>query len=133
VGSLVGASYGLPVQDRISPELDGRRAPFATWAYRPAYLPHELAIEMAVDTPLTEPELFYLAFASRRRLGADARAVTRVAIGMPVGGPRSAAAQAIEARGLVSFHVADRFVMTIGLDGERAGTAIDVGALAICA
>lgn len=42
---------------------DGRLgAPFPTWKYVPEYLPAGFAIEVAQDTPLTEPELFYLGF-----------------------------------------------------------------------
>ncbi len=36
--------------------------PFPTWAYTPSYLPAGLAIDVGVDTPLNEPEFFYLGF-----------------------------------------------------------------------
>jgi hypothetical protein len=37
--------------------------PFETCAYCPPYLPSGKAIELAVGTPLSEPEFFYLRFA----------------------------------------------------------------------
>jgi len=37
-------------------------APFPTWAYYPSYLPRGLAIQIAEETTLHEPELFYLPF-----------------------------------------------------------------------
>jgi hypothetical protein len=39
---------------------------FPTWRYTPPYLPDGLAIEVAAGTPLTEPEIFYLAFRRTR-------------------------------------------------------------------
>lgn len=40
-------------------------APFATWTYRPDYLPPGLAIEFAEGGALAEPELVYLPFVRR--------------------------------------------------------------------
>jgi hypothetical protein len=37
-------------------------APFPTWAYYPSYLPPGLSIQIAAETTLHEPELFYLPF-----------------------------------------------------------------------
>ncbi len=37
-------------------------APFPTWAYYPSYLPPGLSIQIAEETTLREPELFYLPF-----------------------------------------------------------------------
>ncbi len=37
-------------------------APFPTWAYYPSYLPPGLSIQIAEETTLHEPELFYLPF-----------------------------------------------------------------------
>ncbi len=39
--------------------------PFPAWAYRPAYLPAPLAIQIADDVPLAEPLWFHLGFARR--------------------------------------------------------------------
>ena len=46
----------------LRPERDGERPPFATWAYRPSYLPPGTAIEFAHGVPLHEPELAWLPF-----------------------------------------------------------------------
>ena len=35
---------------------------FPTWRYAPSYLPEGLAIDVADDTPLSEPAIFYLSF-----------------------------------------------------------------------
>src|SRR5688572_12649793 len=36
--------------------------PFPAWTYTPPYLSAGVAIEVAIDTPLNEPEFFYLGF-----------------------------------------------------------------------
>jgi Glyoxalase-like domain len=38
------------------------RPPFPTWSYTPSYLPGGLAIKIAVDTPIAEPEFLFLPF-----------------------------------------------------------------------
>jgi hypothetical protein len=68
-------------------------APFATWQYRPQYLPPGLVIEVAENTTLQEPALFYLPFAQRsgpplyeplnHRL--PVRRVDNIAVGLPAG------------------------------------------------
>jgi hypothetical protein len=44
----------------------GNAAPFPAWAYRPAYLPDSLSVQVAADTKNTEPMYFYLFFAARQ-------------------------------------------------------------------
>jgi hypothetical protein len=46
-----------------------QQPPFPTWTYAPSYLPAGLTIDIAVDTPLTEPEFFYLGFQRGRARG----------------------------------------------------------------
>jgi hypothetical protein len=41
-------------------------APFAKWDYQPIYLPDFLSIQVADNTPLSEPMYFYLSFARRQ-------------------------------------------------------------------
>jgi hypothetical protein len=41
-------------------------APFPTWDYHPIYLPDFLKIQVAGNTPLSEPMYFYLSFARRQ-------------------------------------------------------------------
>lgn len=40
--------------------------PFPVWDYHPIYLPHSLKIQVADNTPLSEPMYFYLPFATRQ-------------------------------------------------------------------
>jgi hypothetical protein len=102
--------------------------PFPAWAYRPSYLPAGLAIDMAVDTPLNEPEFFYLGFQRGRARqvpepAAHAIAATRVtsvSIGAPAPGPQSMAARSAVAGGVLSFNSSGEFVL--GLTFDRAGT-----------
>lgn len=47
---------------------NNEKPPFATWEYRPAYLPESLSIQVAMNCEvLTEPWLFFLPFALQRR------------------------------------------------------------------
>lgn len=41
-------------------------APFPSWDYHPVYLPDFLKIQVADNTPLSEPMYFYLSFAARQ-------------------------------------------------------------------
>lgn len=41
---------------------------FQTWDYHPIYLPDSLKIQVAENTPLTEPMFFYLPFATRQEM-----------------------------------------------------------------
>jgi hypothetical protein len=108
--------------------------PFPTWSYRPAYLPPDLSIEIAVDTPLTEPEFFYLPFQPRRaRPGQEptdhAIPVGDVAgftIGLPSGQPRSIAGREIAAAGLLSFEPSDDHVLRLTFDNRTSGETADL-------
>jgi Glyoxalase-like domain len=106
--------------------------PFPTWAYRPSYLPPQIAIEIARDTPLSEPEFFYLGFQrGRARPGQEpvthavpASELTGVRIWGLTSGPRSPAATAVQAAGLVTLDKADHYLMELTFDGgSHAGSA----------
>jgi hypothetical protein len=110
------------------------RPPFPTWPYRPPYMPPGIAIEIAVGTPLSEPEMFFIPVARRPdAIGREptahlisAAAITRVEVGVPGGGARSAAARSVEAAGAVSFMAADEHLMTMTLDAHRTGGTADL-------
>lgn len=59
--------------DRISPfgicfrpkNILDRTVKFASWSYKPAYLPQHLEVHIAQNTSLSEPMWFFLGFASR--------------------------------------------------------------------
>ncbi len=109
----------------------GGRA-FSAWA--PTYLPAGLAIEIAVDTPLTEPEFFYLGFQrGRARVGQEPvthaiplTEITDVSIGGPATDPRSMAAQWAAAIGLASFDSSSDHVLRLTFDQAITGGAADL-------
>lgn len=90
----------------LRPKADVRaeQVPFPTWAYTPSYLPEGFAIDVAVDTPLNEPEFVYLGFqrGQAQRVhepvahGIAATVVTDVSIGTPVPCQQSIAARSAE-------------------------------------
>lgn len=52
----------------------GETPPFPSWDYHPVYLPESLKIQIADNTPLSEPMYFYLSFAMRQdKVAADKR------------------------------------------------------------
>lgn len=110
----------------------GQDPPFPTWSYRPPYSP--VAIDIGLGTPLTEPELFFFRFPRPAdALRAEPRAhalplanVTAVTVGLPGPSARSAPLRAVEAAGLVSFPVADEYLMTLAFDGETRSEAVDL-------
>lgn len=102
--------------------------PFPSWPYRPAYLPPELAIDVA-ESPLNEPAYFHLGFARRgrptndqpRAHAAGVERITGVTIDSPVTGMRSTATQAIEDTGLLSIRPGTQWQMQITFDRARTG------------
>ena len=114
----------------------GTGPPFASWAYRPPYLPAPLAIDVAEDTPLGEPGFFHLDFARVERFLADPprhplglRRLTAVEIALTVTGALSPAARAVEAALGVSFRRASESLLTLAFDGAPvagAGASADL-------
>ena len=108
------------------------QAPFATWEYRPPYLPESLAIQMADNSQMISlPLLFFIPFGRRPDADDEARrppldhpaglrAITRLHIGVS----RADAAGSLEQRTverecpLVSFVPADEHLLEIGFDNE---------------
>ena len=108
--------------------------PFASWAYHPPYLPPDLAIHVAENTPLSEPALFYLGFArgaaqmqpQPRAHALGVRGISSVEIGLPGRAARSAAAQIVQTVGLVQFVESERHRMTVTFDDARRGESSDL-------
>jgi hypothetical protein len=117
-----GASpFGLILR---SADESAREPPFPSWAYRPPYLPSLLAIDVAEDTPLEEPALFYLPFARPPAVVAaqprqGAMRLATVDVEGPYPAPISPAAQRLVDAGLVTFSPAPAHVLTLGVDGGR--------------
>jgi hypothetical protein len=101
--------------------------PFASWSYRPAYMPGGSAIEVAHDVPSWEPALFYLPFV--RHPAATGRApiihpagigaITHVALTLPhdrVASP--ALEQALDAHLLTTRSGTD-YLLELGFTGKR--------------
>jgi Glyoxalase-like domain len=110
--------------------------PFETWAYRPAYLPAGLAIDMAATSPQTREPLVFLAAtrrpdaepgSARQPLvhAAGVREVSAVRIGVPGAEPLSATLQAVEATGVATFPRGAEHRLELGFDGERQGGSVD--------
>lgn len=108
--------------------------PFATWAYHAPYLPQPVSIGIGVNTPLTEPEILYVNFAtspaSKDRepiahpLGV--KEITSVRIGLPGGSAQSPGAKAVAAAGLVEFFESADFVADVLFDGTIAQKSADL-------
>jgi hypothetical protein len=120
---------------RATGDPPGSALPFPTWAYHPSYLPPEITIDVARDTPLSEPEFFCLAFqGARARLepqpvthGVPASEITGILIHGPGPQPRSVAARAIEAAGLITFHEAEEHRLELIFDRATHGGTADLG------
>jgi len=96
-------------------------APFATWEYRPKYLPSGMAIEFAEGVPIEEPELVCLPFVQRS--GAPAheptdhalpiRHVSGITIGLPGAASLCQASQAVGSAGLVTYGYAPEYLFAL--------------------
>jgi hypothetical protein len=124
--------FGIVLRARSTPDAEG--CPFPSWVYRPRYLPASLGIEIAEGTPLEEPEFLYLGFQrGRARQGAEptthrisASKITAVDIALPTLRSRSNAARALETMGLVSYTIADDYVVSLTLDNGTSANAADL-------
>jgi hypothetical protein len=102
-------------------------APFATWAYRPNYLPSGAVIEFAEDVPLEEPELVYLPFL--RRSGPPAhepadhslliRQLCSLTVGLQSAASLSQASRAALSAGLVNYRFAAEHVLELVFSAAR--------------
>lgn len=114
---------------------DGRadEPPFSTWAYTPGYLPAGLSIDVAVDTPLNEPEFFYLGLGHGRTrpmhepsAHTNAAVITGVTIGTPVPSQQSMAARSAAASGVLLYHESSDYVLGVTFDGARTRRTVDL-------
>jgi len=107
-----------------------------TWAYRPAYLPADVAIDMAVTSLVALEPLIFLAptrrpdaapRATRQPLvhAAGVREVSAVQIGVPETEPLSGTLRAVEATGIATFPREVEPRLELGFDGERQGGSAD--------
>ncbi|HKE37355.1 MAG TPA: VOC family protein [Candidatus Baltobacteraceae bacterium] len=109
------------------------RPPFPTWAYHAPYLPPQVAIGIALATPLTEPEFLYLNFAtspqSKAREPLDhplgLREITHVRVGSPAKA-QSQAAKTTAALGIASFTDSREYVVELFFDHAVKGESADL-------
>jgi hypothetical protein len=96
-------------------------APFESWAYHPRYLPADKSIFFAQNTPLREPELFYLSWPNPQQSSATQpkqhkaplQKMLSVSVGMPsIANLSDAALQAVKA-GLMKFHTSPAHELVI--------------------
>ena len=116
------ASGACPFGIVFRPEsIHAGEAPFATWQYRPSYLPAGHAIGVAEGMTLHEPALFYLPFA--RRSGAPAhepldhglpiQRIDQVSVGLPASAALSEASMRVASEGVVRYFPADQNVLEL--------------------
>ena len=104
--------------------------PFDAWAYHPRYLPADKSILFAKDTPLSEPELFYLSWPNPQLSSASQPKqhksplirMLSVSVGMPSVNHLSAAAQAAVGAGLLTFHTSAAHELVIYFEANEAVT-----------
>jgi hypothetical protein len=104
--------------------------PFESWAYHPCYLPADKSILFAKDTPLTEPELFYLSWPNPQSSSAlqpkqhkgPLQRMLSVSVGMPSLGNLSAASQQAVSAGLLKFHTSATHELVIDFQASEVVT-----------
>ena len=121
------------------PKLDANeKPPFATWEYRPAYLPESLSLQVGMNCEvLTEPFLLFTPFALRRpdaqtgarrqplQHAAGFREITHVELVIPQVHSPSQELRAIMDNRLVRVSEGAKPLMTLGFDGEPRGKHAD--------
>jgi len=115
----------------------GRAAlpPFASWDYRPPYLPEPRVIAMGLNSPqVGEPLLFHLGFGRRPDAvareplahSAGLRELTRITIATPQTQEPSPELRTLLAAGLLRLERASAYLMTLSFDGEGAAAGADL-------
>ncbi len=134
-GICVGPSAGADAARSPGQLTEGAGRPFDGWAYRPAYLPDNLAITVA-ETRLDEPLLFQVPFgpvgtgsapSEPFEHGLGPRELTQVTVSSPVAATSRACVELAEAAP-VRFETQDggRPVMSLTFDEGRAGGSADL-------
>jgi hypothetical protein len=106
---------------RPSPDTVEAPPPFPTWRYTPPYLPADIAIDVADDTPLAEPAVFHMAVAGVRGRRAEQpidhqpplRTVSRASIEGPLPSEPSATRRALAGSPTFAFGAAPSYLLTL--------------------
>lgn len=104
--------------------------PFSAWPYRPLYLPPTKSILFAEHTTLHEPELFYMGWSNTQASAASqpkehANGLLRllaVSVGVPAGTLLSASSLAVQSAGLLGFHTASQYELTLSFESTQSLT-----------
>lgn len=104
--------------------------PFESWAYHPRYLPADKSILFAKDTPLSEPELFYLSWPNPqissstqpKQHKAPLQRMLSVSVGMSSLGNLSAVALQAVNVGLLKFHTSAAYELVLDFQASEAVT-----------
>lgn len=111
--------------------------PFATWAYRPPYLPPGLQIDLGQNSArLTEPLLGYIPFGGRPDTYPDERkqplahatgfqAITGLRLSLPLTEPLSPPLAAVERAGWVQFEPDQAHLAEVTFDQASQGQVAD--------
>jgi hypothetical protein len=111
---------------RRTKEMDDN-APFPSWDYQPIYLPDTLRIQVAKDTPISEPMYFYLFFAIRQDQYAEEkkepiehkvplRETTSVKVYINQQNSLSESAELIEQQSNVTFELSNQNLLELEFD-----------------
>jgi|SRR6185369_8673852 hypothetical protein len=99
--------------------------PFATWSYKPRYLPAGTSIEFARGVPLTEPELALIASARPTAPPKEPiehrvpiRRISKIDVFLPTTEPLSKPAAALNERGVVTFKAGAAYALELGFASE---------------
>ena len=108
----------------------GEALPFNTWAYRPAYLPAQVQIDIARGTKPYEPLLFVIPFSDKTYSKSTNHAcgikkVTNVEIIIPSPQPFSDAINIVQQSDLVKFIAGKEHLLTIEFDHSIKHQAMD--------
>ena len=104
--------------------------PFSAWPYRPIYLPPTKSILFADHTTLHEPELFYMGWSNPQASAASqpkehANGLLRLiaaSVGIPPGTPLSASSLSVQSAGLLRFHTATQYELTLSFEATQSVT-----------
>ena len=131
--------FGICLRPRYARRaMSGRPAelPFATWEWRPPYLPPGTRIDVASGTQAGEPLVFATRFGGRPDSLPEGRRqpivhtrgfveVTGLRVTLPGAGPASGAVRALHRAGVVSFERGDDHLAEIEFDGAAQGRSAD--------
>jgi len=110
--------------------------PFATWEYRPPYLPPELHIDVATGTAAREPLVFATPYSGRPDALPEERRqplvhpkgvveITGLRITLPRGKPISGVVRTLQRAGVVSFESGNDHLAEIEFDHGSQGQSAD--------